>query len=76
MKVSAEKPRYKTSKLPPRLAKKKEQMEKERKENKGFEMKIENWDNELANNIPSHADNVVISSDPKGNTFIFLQDLL
>lgn len=51
-------------------------MEKERKENKGFEMKIENWDNELANNIPSHADNVVISSDPKGNTFIFLQDLL
>ncbi|XP_078324244.1 uncharacterized protein LOC111125384 isoform X5 [Crassostrea virginica] len=66
VKVSAEKPRYKTSKLPPRLAKKKEQMEKERKENKGFEMKIENWDNELANNIPSHADNVVISSDPKG----------
>lgn len=67
VKVSLEKPRYKTSKLPPRLAKKKEQMEKERKEAKGFELKIENWDNELANNIPTHSDNMVISSEPKGN---------
>ncbi|XP_048776168.2 protein PRRC2C-like isoform X5 [Ostrea edulis] len=66
VKVSLEKPRYKTSKLPPRLAKKKEQMEKERKEAKGFELKIENWDNELANNIPTHSDNMVISSEPKG----------
>lgn len=65
--LSVEKqPRYKTSKLPPRLAKKKEQMEKERKENKGFEMKIENWDNELANNIPSHSDGLGITADQKG----------
>jgi hypothetical protein len=67
VKVSVEKPRYKTSKLPPRLAKKKEQMEKERKEAKGFELKIENWDNELANNIPTHSDNMSMSSDSKGN---------
>ncbi|XP_061164829.1 protein PRRC2C-like isoform X2 [Saccostrea echinata] len=66
VKVSVEKPRYKTSKLPPRLAKKKEMMEKERKEAKGFEMKIENWDNELANNIPTHSDNMGISRDSKG----------
>lgn len=65
--LSVEKqPRYKTSKLPPRLAKKKEQMEKERKENKGFEMKIENWDNELANNIPAHSDGMGIAADQKG----------
>lgn len=65
--LSVEKqPRYKTSKLPPRLAKKKEQMEKERKENKGFEMKIENWDNELANNIPAHSDGLGITADQKG----------
>lgn len=69
--LSVEKqPRYKTSKLPPRLAKKKEQMEKERKENKGFEMKIENWDNELANNIPSHSDGLGITADQKGKCLL------
>ncbi|XP_013402281.1 protein PRRC2C-like isoform X2 [Lingula anatina] len=47
----------KFSKLPPRLAKQKEQRERERENNKNnntnvFMPKIENWDNELANNIP------------------------
>ena len=48
----AEKPRYGKSKLPPRLARQKEQRERD-KTTKGFDMKIENWDNELANNMPS-----------------------
>lgn len=40
-------------KLPPRLAKQKEQREKEKELNKNVMPKIEQWDNELANNIPS-----------------------
>ena len=49
------------SKLPPRLAKQREQKEREKKENKAQAspvdtfIKIENWDNELANNIPTVA---------------------
>ena len=40
------------SKLPPRLAKQKEMKEKEKEQGKCIMPKIENWDNELANNIP------------------------
>lgn len=50
------------SKLPPRLAKQREQKEREKKESKqqpstptptdSFMPKIEDWDNEMANNIP------------------------
>ena len=57
-----DKPRYgKLSKLPPRFAKQREQMKTEKAKNKiivedvqqsTFMPKIENWDNELANNIP------------------------
>nr|KAI8748881.1 protein PRRC2C-like [Biomphalaria glabrata] len=43
----------KGSKLPPRLAKQKEQREKEKEKTKNVMPKIELWDNELANNIPS-----------------------
>ncbi|CAL1533961.1 unnamed protein product [Lymnaea stagnalis] len=43
----------KGSKLPPRLAKQKEQREKEKEMTKNVMPKIELWDNELANNIPS-----------------------
>ena len=59
---ATEKPRYgKLSKLPPRFAKQREQMKTEKAKNKNvvedvqtstFMPKIENWDNELANNIP------------------------
>lgn len=38
-------------------------MEKERKENKGFEMKIENWDNEFVNNIFFYSDGLGIIVD-------------
>lgn len=49
-----EKPRHgNKSKLPPRLARQREQREREK--TKTFDMKIENWDNELANNIPPPA---------------------
>ena len=46
------------SKLPPRLAKQREQKEKEKQHarvqqnNNNILPKIENWDNEMANNIP------------------------
>ncbi|KAL4218896.1 cell differentiation [Mactra antiquata] len=60
----AHKPSYKLSKLPPRFAKQREQLRGEKGKNKPgttmdegnqvstFMPKIENWDNELANNIP------------------------
>lgn len=47
-------------------------MEKERKENKGFEMKIENWDNELVNNIFFYSDGLGIIVDQKGKCFLNL----
>ena len=47
------------TKLPPRLAKVREQQKKEEKQNTGninsFMTNIENWDNELASNIPPPA---------------------
>lgn len=62
--LSSEKTRYK---LPPRLAKQKAERDREREKNKNFMPKIENWDNELANNIPAHSDNTfsVMDIDPK-----------
>lgn len=42
-----------SNKLPPRLAKQKEQREKKKDITKDVMPKIELWDNELANNIPS-----------------------
>ncbi|XP_025111993.1 protein PRRC2A-like isoform X2 [Pomacea canaliculata] len=42
----------KSNKLPPRLAKQKEQREKEKELSKNIMSNIEQWDNELASNIP------------------------
>ncbi|KAL3872322.1 hypothetical protein ACJMK2_040253 [Sinanodonta woodiana] len=47
---SSDKPRF--SKLPPRLAKQREQQRERSKSGSTFMAKIENWDNELANHIP------------------------
>lgn len=49
----------KSNKLPPRLAKQKEQREKEKELSKNIMSNIEQWDNELASNIP-------IGSGPAG----------
>ena len=43
----------KQNKLPPRLAKQKEQREKGKETNRDIMPKIEQWDNDLANNIPA-----------------------
>lgn len=48
----------KGSKLPPRLAKQREQREKEKELTKNVMPKIEQWDNELANHIPSLLSNL------------------
>ena len=42
----------KSNKLPPRLAKQKEQREKEKEMNKNIMANIEQWDNEMAISIP------------------------
>ena len=78
--VHTEKRYNKLSKLPPRFAKQREQQRVEKAKNKtpgsglpdeespgvgtGFMPKIENWDNELANNIPPLSSRV-ISADIK-----------
>ncbi|KAK3602381.1 hypothetical protein CHS0354_011217, partial [Potamilus streckersoni] len=50
---SSDKPRFsKLNKLPPRLAKQREQQRERSKSGSTFMAKIENWDNELANHIP------------------------
>ena len=80
VKVSVEKPvRFsgKSSKLPPRLARQKEQRDKERKEAKvggGFEMKIECWDNELANNIPALTGDII--PEPAGMWIVVMYLIL
>lgn len=45
----------KMSRLPPRFAKQKEQREKEKEANLDVMPKIEQWNNDLANNIPAPA---------------------
>ncbi|BFZ05764.1 hypothetical protein BsWGS_08803 [Bradybaena similaris] len=55
----------KGNKLPPRLAKQKEQREKEKMLTKDVMPKIELWDNELANNMPTLPVNLDVSGgDP------------
>ncbi|KAL5011924.1 hypothetical protein ScPMuIL_010475 [Solemya velum] len=55
---------HKMKQLPPRLAKQREQRERE-KERNTFMPKIENWDNELANNIPPLSVSSAISVETK-----------
>ena len=81
--TAADKPRqsYKLSKLPPRFAKQREQLRGEKSKNppgsagleegmqvSTFMPKIENWDNELANNIPPLMSQVI-------NTEVKQQDI-
>ena len=76
--TAVEKPRYnKLSKLPPRFAKQREQLRSSKtngsmgsdpsQESSMFMPKIENWDNELANNIPPLMSQVIDTSKLKDN---------
>ena len=75
MHTATEKPRYnKLSKLPPRFAKQREQLRSNKvtdfdpsQESSMFMPKIENWDNELANNIPPLMSQVIDTSKLKDN---------
>lgn len=70
------------SKLPPRLAKQREQKEREKKENKAQAspvdtfIKIENWDNELANNIPAVTASLPEPPPPKTTSKSCLSQLI
>ena len=39
--------------MPPRFVKQKEQRDRDSDTSQGFDMKVDNWDNDLANNIPA-----------------------
>ncbi|ESP04907.1 hypothetical protein LOTGIDRAFT_229985 [Lottia gigantea] len=52
----------KSSRLPPRLARKKEEEEKEKEMSKNIMPKIEQWDNDLANDIPANSTSLDIDS--------------
>lgn len=55
------------SKLPPRLAKQREQRDREREKYSTLMPKIENWDNKLANNIPPPVSKTVTPPNEAGS---------
>lgn len=67
----------KGSKLPPRFVKQKEQRDRDSDTtSQGFDMKVDNWDNDLANNIPAISPAINMEMDTRqGSVLLFLTNI-